>query len=107
MLTSLRNPNVGIVAFRRMATLPSGGPYRMSNERSNTAAQVGQSDSLNRELYERHLLIDKVVDLAGARPHERFEAFALALRDILAQRRVETESTYLRANPKPVHYLSI
>src|SRR5258708_9181961 len=107
MLTWLRNPNVGIVAFRRMATLPSGGPYRMSNERSNTAAQVGQSDSLNRELYERHLLIDKVVDWAGAGPHERFEAFAIAVREILAQRWVETESTYVRENPKRVYYLSI
>jgi starch phosphorylase len=90
-----------------MATLPSGGPYRMSNERSKTAALVGESDSLDRELYERHLLIDKVVDLAGATPHERFEAFALAVREILAQRWVETESTYTRENPKRVYYLSI
>src|ERR1700731_2087238 len=90
-----------------MATLPSGGPYRMSNEQSKTVARVGQSDSLNRELYERHLLIDKVVDLAGARPHERFEAFALAVREILARRWVETERTYARENPKRVYYLSM
>src|SRR5258708_1064905 len=79
----------------------------MSNERSKTAAPVGRCDSLDRELYERHLLIDKVVDLAGASPHERFEAFALAVRELLAQRWVETESTYARENPKRVYYLSI
>src|SRR5260370_7313160 len=79
----------------------------MTKRRTNSAAQVGQSDSLNRELYERHLLIDKVVDLAGAGPHERFEAFALAVREILAQRWVETESTYVRQNPKRVNYLSL
>jgi len=79
----------------------------MSNEQSKTVARVGQSDSLNRELYERHLLIDKVVDLAGARPHERFEAFALAVREILARRWVETERTYARENPKRVYYLSM
>src|SRR5260370_36870981 len=79
----------------------------MTKRRTNSAAQVGQSDSLNRELYERHLLVDKVVDLAGATPHDRFEAFALAVREILAQRWVETESTYARENPKRVYYLSI
>jgi starch phosphorylase len=79
----------------------------MSNEQSKTAARVGQADTLDRKLYERHLLIDKVVDLPGASPHERFEAFALAVREVLAQRWVETERTYARENPKRVYYLSM
>jgi starch phosphorylase len=79
----------------------------MSNEPSKTAAQVGRADSLERELYERHLLIDKVVALPSATPHERFEAFALAVREILAQRWVDTECTYARENPKRVYYLSM
>jgi starch phosphorylase len=58
-------------------------------------------------LYERHLLFDNVVDLTAAGPRERYEAFARSVRDILAQRWVHTESTYERANPKRVYYLSL
>jgi starch phosphorylase len=79
----------------------------MSNEQSETTARTGQADSLDRKLYERHLLIDKVVDLPSASSHERFEAFALAVRETLAQRWVETERTYARENPKRVYYLSM
>src|SRR5262245_32422512 len=58
-------------------------------------------------LYERHLLFDYVVDPAIARPRERFEALARAVREILHQRWVRTESTYERENPKRVYYLSM
>jgi starch phosphorylase len=51
-------------------------------------------------LYERHLTFH-------AGPHERFEAFARGVRDILWQRWVLTESTYARENPKHVYYLSM
>ena len=40
-------------------------------------------------------------------PHERFEAFALSVREFLARRWVDTESTYARENPKRVYYLSM
>jgi len=79
----------------------------MSNQPSKTTVPVAQSDPLDRKLYARHLLIDKVVDFDCAGPHERFEAFALAVRGILAQRWVETEGTYARENPKRVYYLSM
>jgi glycogen phosphorylase len=66
-----------------------------------------QTVRLDKALYERHLLIDKIVGLANATPHERFDAFALSVRESLAKRWVETESTYARENPKRVYYLSM
>ena len=62
---------------------------------------------LDKTLYEEHLLKDKIVGSASATPHERFEAFALAVRESLARRWVDTESTYARENPKRVYYLSM
>jgi starch phosphorylase len=58
-------------------------------------------------LYERHLVFDSVVDLADAGPRERFEAIAHSVRDVLSQRWIKTENTYLRQNPKRVYYLSM
>src|SRR5262245_32705452 len=57
--------------------------------------------------YERHLVFDNVLDLKAAGPHERFEAFARSVRDILSQRWVHTENTYERENPKRIYYLSM
>jgi starch phosphorylase len=79
----------------------------MSNEQTKSVGQAGQSTQIDKTLYERHLLTDKVVDLARASPHERFAAFALAVREVMAQRWVDTESTYARKNPKRVYYLSM
>jgi len=58
-------------------------------------------------LYERHLLFDNVIDLAGADARDRFEAFARSVRDVLSQRWTRTESTYEKENPKRVYYLSM
>ncbi len=58
-------------------------------------------------LYERHLLFDNIIHPAAAGARERYEAFARSVRDILSQRWVHTESTYERANPKRVYYLSM
>src|ERR1700720_1681923 len=58
-------------------------------------------------LYERHLLFDNVIDRTSADSRDRFEAFARAVRDILSQRWVSTDSTYRRLNPKRVYYLSM
>src|SRR5262249_22805230 len=58
-------------------------------------------------LYERHLFSDNVVNPPAAGAHERFEAFAHAVRDILSQRWVLTEDTYAREDPKRVYYLSM
>jgi glycogen phosphorylase len=57
--------------------------------------------------YERHLVFDNVIELMAAGPRERFEAVARSVRDILSQRWVQTETTYLRENPKRVYYLSM
>ena len=78
----------------------------MINEQPKTIAQVGQA-RMGKALYEKHLLMDKVVGLASATPRERFEAFALAVREVLAKRWMETAGTYARENPKRVYYLSM
>src|SRR5262245_45158436 len=57
--------------------------------------------------YERHLVFDNVIELATAGARERFEAVAHSVRDVLAQRWVQTEKTYERDNPKRVYYLSM
>jgi starch phosphorylase len=58
-------------------------------------------------LYERHLLLDHIVEPKDADPHERLEAAAHALRDFIAQRWLKTEKTYQARNPKRVYYLSM
>jgi starch phosphorylase len=62
---------------------------------------------LDKSLYEKHLLIDKLIGSGDATPHERFEAFALCVREFLARRWVDTENTYALENPKRVYYLSM
>jgi len=58
-------------------------------------------------LYERHLLFDNVIDVAGADARERFEAVARSVRDVLSQRWLRTKAVYAQANPKRVYYLSM
>ena len=57
--------------------------------------------------YERHLLFDRVIDPKVASARERFEAFSRSVRDILAQRWVQTKKTYEGANAKRIYYLSM
>src|SRR6185503_16170175 len=61
----------------------------------------------NDRLYERHLVLDNVLDPAALGDRERFEALARSVRDVLAERWIETEKTYARENPKRVYYLSM
>lgn len=58
-------------------------------------------------LYERHLVFDNVVHPFASDLRMHFEAFARSIRDILSQRWVLTEQTYLRENPKRIYYLSM
>ena len=58
-------------------------------------------------LYERHLVFDRVIDPQVSTARERFEAVAHSIRDVLAQRWVLTRTTYNKANPKRVYYLSM
>jgi starch phosphorylase len=64
---------------------------------------VGTQDGL----YERHLVFDRAIDPKVASARERFEAFSHSVRDILAQRWVETKATYERQNAKRIYYLSM
>ena len=57
--------------------------------------------------YERHLVLDQVVEPGAASARQRFEALARALRDLLAQRWLWTEQHYERTNPKRIYYLSM
>ncbi len=61
----------------------------------------------NDALYERRLVFDHVIDPAAATPREQFAALSAAVRDVLAQRWVETARRHDRANPKQVYYLSM
>jgi starch phosphorylase len=58
-------------------------------------------------LYERHLIFDRAIDPKVASARERFEAFAHSVRDVLAQRWVQTKATYEQQNPKRIYYLSM
>ncbi len=58
-------------------------------------------------LYERHLMFDQVVPLGRVGARDRFEAIARAVRDLLSQRWLKTEQTYLERNVKRVYYLSL
>jgi glycogen phosphorylase len=57
--------------------------------------------------YERHLIFDDAINPDIATDRQRFEALALSVRDVLAQRWVRTEETYAKENPKRVYYLSM
>ena len=57
--------------------------------------------------YERHLVFDRAIDPKVASARERFEAFSRSVRDILAQRWVQTKNTYERQNAKRIYYLSM
>jgi starch phosphorylase len=58
-------------------------------------------------LYERHLIFDRVVTRETATPRDKFEAVAHSVRDVLSQRWLKTERTYLEANVKRVYYVSL
>ncbi|MGA3194432.1 MAG: glycogen/starch/alpha-glucan phosphorylase [Terriglobales bacterium] len=57
--------------------------------------------------YERHLVFDRAIDPKVASARERFEAFSRSVRDVLAQRWVQTKNTYERENAKRIYYLSM
>src|ERR1700757_5306024 len=63
-----------------------------------------QFSGSNDALYERHLIFDNVVGVTASTARMRYEAVAHAIRDILSQRWVRTESTYQQKNPKRVYY---
>jgi starch phosphorylase len=86
------------------AQLPAGEATRLLTHYGCGPVQFsGAHDGL----YERHLLFDDVIDPQYAGHRDRFEAFARAVRDVLAQRWVATRAAYRKENPKRVYYLSM
>src|SRR5262252_1254030 len=57
--------------------------------------------------YERHLVFDRAIDPNVASARERFEALSRSVRDIIAQRWVQTKTTYESENAKRIYYLSM
>lgn len=87
-----------------MSTKVAATPKAKESDRTAPLLRELSSDN---GLYERHLAFDNVVKLSNADSRERFEAFARSVRDILAQRWVQTEETYQRENAKRIYYLSM
>jgi starch phosphorylase len=82
-------------------------PERLKELRQQYSVGPIQFSGSHDALYERHLTFDTVVDLKDATVRQRFEAAARAIRDIVSQRWLLTEKTYLEKNPKRVYYLSM
>ena len=57
--------------------------------------------------YDRHLVFDHEIEREAASFRDRFEAVAMAVRDMLSRRWLKTQQTYDRENPKRVYYLSM
>jgi starch phosphorylase len=69
------------------------GPVRFSGDRNAS--------------YERHLTLDHVVDPGDAHLRQRFEAVALAMRDLLIPRWLKSRHVQDQVNAKRVYYLSM
>src|SRR5262249_44885889 len=91
------------VAMSATAAGPDGAGTLLRQYGCGPVEFTGTQDAL----YDRHLFFDNVVSREGAGARERFEAFARSVRDTLSQRRVRTEDTYAREDPKRVYYLSM
>jgi len=57
--------------------------------------------------YERHLILDHVIDRSRAHPRQKYEAVARSVRDLLTQRWLKTRKAHNDANAKRVYYLSM
>jgi len=67
----------------------------------------GSARTASVDSYERHIITENIVDPSVASLRDRYEAFAHVVRDSLSQRWISTKTTYTRANPKRVYYLSM
>src|SRR5579883_531138 len=85
----------------------SPGTQKIANLRDQYGCGPIPLTGTENALYERHLVFDKVIDLAAATSRDRFDAIARAVRDLLSQRWTLTEKTYDSRNAKRVYYLSM
>ena len=86
-----------------MATKPSSFPELLQRYGGDAFRFVESKGAI----YERHLVFDRAIDPKEASARERFEAFAHSTRDILAQRWVQTKTTYEQQNAKRIYYVSM
>jgi starch phosphorylase len=86
-----------------MATKPENLSRVLQQYGTNLIRFTGSDEAL----YERHLVFDRAIDPKVASARERFEAFAHSVRDVLAQRWVQTKTTYERQNAKRIYYMSM
>jgi starch phosphorylase len=86
-----------------MTTSPAKVPDLLQQYGSSSIPFAGTDGAL----YERHLIFDRAIDPKVASARERFEAFSHSVRDILAQRWVQTKTTYEQNNAKRIYYLSM
>jgi starch phosphorylase len=87
---------------RRRAVEPAEAPRPKDDEQA-----IRELVETGRSLYRQHLLADRAADVGRATARERYEAFARAVRDIIAPRWARTQETYHRKDPKHVYYLSM
>src|SRR5215470_4879626 len=105
----------GLGMSTKTVTQPNSATVVPIAKKKDTAPELLQQyscDSLQfagteNALYERHLIFDRAIDPKVASVRERFDAFALSVRDVLAKRWVETKATYERQNAKRIYYLSM
>ncbi len=57
--------------------------------------------------FRQHLEFDDITAADDATAAKRYEAVARSVRDVLAERWIQTEKTYRQQNPKRVYYLSM
>jgi starch phosphorylase len=96
---------IGITEYEKKVSKPKPALHE-NLPASNDGGQVKFS-GVDTALYERHLWFDQVLPLAKATPRDKLEALARSVRDVLAQRWLQTEQTYQERNVKRVYYLSL
>ncbi len=90
-----------------MAVIPKPGPKELSDPMLDYGCGPVPLVGPEVAFYDRHLVFDNILELSDVTPREKFEAFARSVRDILSQRWIRTETTYQRASPKRLYYLSM
>jgi starch phosphorylase len=77
------------------------------HETETFKAAATQFSSEARALFERHLLLDSVIDPSLASARQKFVAAARSVRDVLSPRWIKTQKGYDVQNPKRIYYLSL
>ena len=97
----------GVMSFKSASAVPTANSASASELLQQYGCGPIPFVGTENAFYERHLVFDRVIDPKVATARERLEAVAHSIRDVLAQRWVLTRSTYNKANPKRVYYLSM